>query len=149
MAILEASKYIDTMANRAKVSEIIAAKSYVNTDVNVIEGRMRGEYDNGIGKKWKDANYMKFYNDGKVTYPYLSDGMWFLTQHKRWGLLTTDPDYVGVAKKVNRIDIYTEAATQLNIPVPASPLRSSKLIDGVVWDGKDPKAYAASFKIKS
>jgi nitrate/nitrite transport system substrate-binding protein len=74
--------------------------------------------------------------------------MWFMTQHKRWGLVTADPDYLNVAKKVNRIDIYTDAATQLKIPVPASPMRSSKLIDGVVWDGKDPKAYAASFRIK-
>ena len=28
-------------------------------------------------------------------------------------------------------------------------MRTSKLIDGVVWDGKNPKAYAASFKIKA
>jgi len=28
-------------------------------------------------------------------------------------------------------------------------MRSSKLIDGVVWDGKNPKAYAESFKIKA
>ena len=27
-------------------------------------------------------------------------------------------------------------------------MRTSKLIDGVVWDGKDPKAYAAGFKVK-
>ena len=147
-AILEASKYIDTMSNRAKVSGIIAAKSYVNTDANVIEGRMLGEYDNGIGKKWKDANYMKFYNDGKVNYPYLTDGMWFLTQHKRWGLLKEDMDYLAISKKVNQIEIYKQAATQAKVPLPASPMRSVKLMDGVVWDGKDPKAYAAGFKIK-
>jgi len=147
-AILEASKYIDTMTNRAKVAGIIAAKSYVNTDANVIEGRMLGEYDNGIGKKWKDPNYMKFYNDGKVTYPYLSDGMWFLTQHKRWGLLKEDMDYLAISKQVNQIDIYKQAATLAKVPLPASPMRTSKFMDGVVWDGKDPKAYAAGFKIK-
>ena len=149
MALLDASRYIDEVKNRTTVAKLIAGKAYVNAPEDVILGRFLGDYDNGIGKKWKDPNYMKFCDDGKVTYPYLSDAMWFMTQHKRWGLLTADPDYVGVAKKVNRIDIYTEAATQLNIPVPASPLRSSKLIDGVVWDGKDPKAYAASFKIKA
>ena len=146
-AILEASKYIDTMTNRAKVAGIIAAKSYVNTDANVIEGRMLGEYDNGIGKKWKDPNYMKFYNDGKVNFPYLSDGMWFLTQHKRWGLLKEDPDYLAIAKQVNQIEIYKQAAAQAKVPVPA-PMRSSKFMDGVVWDGKDPKAYANGFKVK-
>ena len=147
-AILEASKYIDTMSNRAKVAGIIAAKSYVNTDANVIEGRMLGEYDNGIGKKWKDANYMKFYGDGKVTFPYLSDGMWFLTQHRRWGLLKEDPDYLAVARQVNQIELYKQAAALAKAPIPASPIRTSKLIDGIVWDGKDPKAYANGFKIK-
>jgi nitrate/nitrite transport system substrate-binding protein len=147
-AILDASKYIDTMSNRAKVAQIIASKSYVNTEESVIEGRMKGEYDNGLGKQWKDANYMKFYNDGKVNFPYLSDGMWFLTQHRRWGLLKEDPDYLALAKSVNQIEIYKQAATQAKVPLPASPMRVSKFMDGTVWDGKDPRAYVAGFKIK-
>jgi fatty acid desaturase len=28
-------------------------------------------------------------------------------------------------------------------------MRTSKLMDGVVWDGKDPKKYAESFKLKA
>lgn len=148
-AILEASRYIDATKNRAEVAKLISGKAYVNAPEEVIEGRFLGHYDNGIGKKWEDPNYMKFFNDGKVSFPYLSDGMWFLTQHKRWGLLKSDPDYLGIAKKVNRIDIYTEAAKSLGISVPTDVMRSSKLIDGVVWDGKDPKAYANSFKVKA
>jgi nitrate/nitrite transport system substrate-binding protein len=147
-AILDASKYIDTMSNRSEVAKIISDKSYVNTDFDSIEDRMLGQYNNGIGKKWQDANYMKFYNDGKVNYPYLSDGMWFLTQHKRWGLLKEHPDYLTVAKKVNRIDVYKDAAAMTKTPLPKSDMRTSKLIDGVVWDGKNPKAYADGFKIK-
>ena len=34
-------------------------------------------------------------------------------------------------------------------PVPKDAMRTTKLIDGVVWDGKNPKAYAAGFKIKA
>jgi nitrate/nitrite transport system substrate-binding protein len=147
-AILEASKYIDTMANRPKVAQIIAQKSYVNTEESVIEGRMKGEYDNGLGRKWKDDNYMKFYNDGKVNFPYLSDGMWFLTQHRRWGLLKEDVDYLAVARQVNQIEIYKQAAAAAKVPVPADAMRTSKLMDGVVWDGRDPKTYAGSFKVR-
>jgi nitrate/nitrite transport system substrate-binding protein len=147
-AVLEASKFIDSMSNRSEVAKIIADKSYVNTDVDSIDGRMHGKYDNGIGKQWEDPNYMKFYNDGKVGFPYLSDGMWFLTQHKRWGLLKEHPDYLAVAKKVNRIDVYKAAATQVGVPIPASEMRSSKLMDGVAWDGSNPAAYADGFKIK-
>ncbi|WP_059419066.1 CmpA/NrtA family ABC transporter substrate-binding protein [Sulfuricella sp. T08] len=149
MAMLDASKYIDEMKNRSQVAKIIAEKSYVNTDFDSIEDRMMGQYDNGNGKKWQDANYMKFYADGAVNFPYLSDGMWFLTQHKRWGLLKEDPDYLAVAKKVNQIELYKQAATQTKTPIPKDVMRTSKLMDGSVWDGKNPKAYAASFKIKA
>jgi len=92
---------------------------------------------------------MKFYGDGAVNFPYLSDGMWFLTQHKRWGLLKDHPDYLGVAKQINQIDIYKQAATAAKANIPKELMRTSKLMDGMVWDGKDPKKYAESFKIKA
>ena len=149
MAILDACRYIEATENRAKVAKLISGKAYVNAPEEVIAGRFVGDYDNGIGKKWKDPNFMKFFEDGKVNFPYLSDGMWFLTQHKRWGLLKADPDYLAVATKINQVKLYSEAASQLGISVPKDTMRSSKLIDGVVWDGKNPAAYAASFKIRA
>ena len=149
-AVLEAGRWIDaSLSNKNKMAETIAAKSYVNTSVDVINQRILGRYTNGLGKTWDDPNYMKFFNDGAVNFPYLSDGMWFLTQHKRWGLVKDDPDYLGIAKSVNRIDLYKEAATLVKAPVPKDVMRTSKLIDGTVWDGKNPKAYAASFKIRA
>ncbi len=148
-AILEAGRWIDaSLANRRKTAETIAQKAYVNTDMDVILERMLGRYQNGLGKSWDDKNHMKFFNDGAVNFPYLSDGMWFLTQHKRWGLLKGEVDYAAVAKSINRIDIYKQAAAAAGVSLPKSDMRSSKLIDGVVWDGKDAKKYAASFKIK-
>jgi nitrate/nitrite transport system substrate-binding protein len=148
-AILDASRYIDTMSNRSEVARIISSKSYVNTEFDVIEDRMLGQYDNGIGRKWQDPNYMKFFNDGAVNFPYLSDGMWFLTQHKRWGLLKEHPDYLAVVKAVNQVKLYKEAASLAKVAVPKSETRASKLVDGVVWDGKNPKAYADGFKVKA
>ena len=148
-AIIEVGKWIDaSLTNRQKTAETVADKSYVNTDKDVILARMLGRDDNGIGKVWDDPNAMKFYNDGYVTYPFLSDGMWFLTQHRRWGLLKQDVDYAAIAKQVNRLDIYKDAAAMTKTSMPKDPMRVSKLIDGVTWDGKDPKAYAGGFKIK-
>jgi nitrate/nitrite transport system substrate-binding protein len=147
-ALLDASKYIDTPSNRREVAETVASKAYINCPVDVIEGRMAGKYDNGAGKTWDDPHAMKFFDDGRVNYPYLSDGMWFMTQHKRWGLLKDDPDYLAVAKAVNRIDVYKDGAAMAGVAVPTELTRSSKLMDGTVWDGKDPKAYAASFKVR-
>jgi len=149
-AILEAGKWIDaSLANKNKMAEVIADKSYVNTSKDVIDQRIMGRYQNGLGKTWDDPNYMKFYNDGAVNFPYLSDGMWFMTQHRRWGLLKDDPDYLAVAKSVNQIDLYKDAATMTKTSIPKDVMRTSKLMDGTVWDGKNPKAYAASFKVKA
>jgi nitrate/nitrite transport system substrate-binding protein len=149
-AILEASRWIDSSkSNVHKTAEVIAKKSYVNTDMDVILGRLLGRYENGLGKTWDDPNHMKFFNDGAVNFPYYSDGMWFLTQHKRWKLLDADPDYLAVAKAINRVDVYKQAATAANVSLPTSEFRTSKLIDGVVWDGKNPKQYAANFKVRA
>jgi len=148
MAVLEAGRWIDSsMSNRLKMAEAVSNTAYVNTSVDVINQRILGRYQNGMGRTWDDPNHMKFFNDGAVNFPYLSDGMWFLTQHKRWGLMKQDPDYLAVAKQINRLDLYKEAASQLKISVPKDPMRASKLMDGVVWDGKNPSAYAKSFKV--
>ncbi len=147
-AIIEAGKWIDaSLQNKSKMAETIADKSYVNTNVDAINQRILGRYQNGMGKTWDDPNHMKFFNEGEVNFPYLSDGMWFLTQHKRWGLLKDHPDYLAVAKQINQIDIYKQAATAAKVSAPKEVMRSSKFMDGVVWDGKDPKKYADSFKV--
>ena len=106
-----------------------------------------GNYQDGLGKTWHDPNHMKFFNDGKMPFPYLSDGMWFLTQFTRWGLLKKDPDYLAAAKQINRIELCRQAAAQLNVAVPADAMRSSTLMDGTVCDGKNPKGYAARFEV--
>ena len=150
MAVLEAGRWIDAgLQNKNKMAETIAEKSYVNTSVDAINQRILGRYQNGMGKTWDDPNHMKFFNDGLVNYPYLSDGMWFLTQHKRWGLLKSHPDYLAIAKQVNQTALYKEAAAQVKVSLPKSDMRSSKFIDGVVWDGTNPAKYADGFKVNA
>lgn len=49
---------------------------------------------------------------------------------------------------MNRLDVYREAAALAKAPVPKSEIRSAKLMDGVLWDAKDPKRYASAFKVR-
>lgn len=149
-AILEASQWIDSsIQNKRRTAETIAARAYVNTSVDVIVSRMLGLYEDGMGRTWNDPHPMRFYQNGEVNFPYLSDGMWFLTQHKRWGLINSHPDYLAVAKQINKIDLYKQAATASKTPVPRNEMRKSTLIDGVPWDGSHPARYADSFAIKA
>ncbi len=147
MAVLEASRHIDTTANRPAVAQLLAGERYIGLGIEAIEPHFLGRYDNGLGRRWSEPNAVKFFDDGAVNFPYLSDGMWFLTQLHRWGLLRQAPDYEAVARSVNRIDLYREAAQALGVGLPGQPIRSSMLMDGVVWNGTAPARYAGSFAI--
>jgi nitrate/nitrite transport system substrate-binding protein len=147
-AIIEAGRWIEmSLANRQAAAEVLASPAYVNVARELIEPRLHGEYEDGLGNSWSDPNGLQFYGDGEVNFPYLSDAMWFMSQHRRWGLLQQEPDYRRVAEEVNRVALYRGAAALAGAPVPPSMMRSSTLIDGRHWDGSDPAAYASSFQI--
>ncbi|WP_375739557.1 CmpA/NrtA family ABC transporter substrate-binding protein [Pseudomonas boanensis] len=147
MALLEASRFIeDNPENRRSTAQLISGSDYVDVPVSAIEPRFLGHYEDGLGNAWEDAHPLRFFDQGRVNMPYLSDGMWFMTQFRRWGLLRDDPDYLGIARQVQRIDLYKQAAGALGIEVP-EPMRSATLLDGKHWDGSDPAGYARSFPI--
>ncbi|YCH32351.1 ABC transporter substrate-binding protein [Erwinia sp. D4-22] len=149
-AVLDAARWIDASDdNRRETARAIAGRAYLNTQPEAITGRMLGQYQDGLGRSWQDAHGMQFFRDGEVNFPWLSDGMWFLTQLQRWGLLKQQPDYQAVARAINRTDVYRQAASAVgNILVPQSEMRRSTLIDGRVWDGSNPAAWATDFAIK-
>ena len=154
---------------RAMTAAILDASKYIDVDGEPQEGRrdhrrqvvreLPGRRDRPAPRRQLRQRHRQAVEGSRLhevlqrrlrsTYPYLSDGMWFLTQHKRWGLLKDDPDYLAVAQKVNQIEIYKQAAAMTKTPVPKDPMRTSKLIDGVVWDGKNPKAYAGRIQDQS
>jgi len=147
-AVLEAGRWIDESdAHRNAAAEALTSPAYVGADLGLLAARLRGEYDNGLGRRWIDPDPLQFHAGGEANFPYLSDGMWFLTQHRRWGLLREEPDYQAVAARVNRVGLYREAAVLAGVPAPSSLLRSSVLMDGKVWNGRDARAYASSFAI--
>ncbi|MBK5004585.1 CmpA/NrtA family ABC transporter substrate-binding protein [Pseudomonas sp. S32] len=148
MAVLDASRFIEASAqNRRSTAQLMSGREYLDLPLSSIEPRFMGLYDDGLGHQWQDQHPLRFHNHGAVNVPYLSDGMWFMTQFRRWGLLRDDPDYRAVAGRVQRLDLYRAAAGALGIAVPASPLRRTQLLDGSVWDGSDPAAYARSFAL--
>lgn len=148
MAILEASRFIDeSQENRRSTAQLIAGRDYVDAPVAAIEPRFLGQYEDGLGHAWLDKHPLRFFGNGEVNMPYHSDGLWFMTQLRRWGLLREDPDYLGVAQTVQQTSLYRDAASALSIPVPDSPMRSAILMDGSRWDGNDPAGYARSFAL--
>jgi nitrate/nitrite transport system substrate-binding protein len=145
MAVLEASRFLDANEeNRRAAASLLGADEYLAAPVTDILPRFLGAYTDGNGHAWRDSHRLRFCADGAVNMPYVSDGMWFLTQFRRWGLLREEPDYQGLADSVQQTALYAEAASRLGFAVPPV-MRSSLLFDGKLWDGSDPAAYARSF----
>ena len=139
-ALLDTARWLDASpVNREAAAEVLASAAYVNTGADVLRACLL--------PRRSDWPALRFFGDGAATFPWLSDGMWFLTQQRRWGLLLEDPDYLGVAARVNHVGLYREAAQLAGVAVPIDAMRSATLIDGRVWDGSDPAAYARSFAI--
>ncbi|WP_223508575.1 MULTISPECIES: CmpA/NrtA family ABC transporter substrate-binding protein [unclassified Pseudomonas] len=148
MAILEASRFIEESSeNRRSTAQLLSAAQYLDAPLECIEPRLLGDYVDGLGNRWQDPHALRFHGEGEVNLPYLSDGMWFMTQFRRWGLLRDDPDYLAVARQVQQLDLYREAASAVGVAARGKEMRSSQLIDGKTWDGSDPAGYARSFKL--
>jgi len=148
MAVLEASRFIEeSRENRRSTAQLLSAAQYLDAPLECIEPRLLGDYVDGLGNRWQDPHALRFHGEGEVNLPYLSDGMWFMTQFRRWGLLRDDPDYLAVTRQVHQLDLYREAASAAGVAAPGKEMRSSQLIDGKIWDGSDPAGYARSFKL--
>jgi len=156
-AIMEAQQWCDDFGNRKEMSEILARREYFSVPVNVLEPPFMGKYDMGDGRVIDDKLMAAYYwkdERGSVSYPYKSHDLWFLTESVRWGFLP--PETLDSAKalidKVNRGDIWKEAATEAGIAsadIPSSTSRGvEKFFDGIEFDPENPKAYLSSLKIK-
>lgn len=136
-AVLEAARWIEASPdNLRETAAVLATDLCIGTDSELVEDRMTA-----------DVGRTSFHADGEANFPYPSDGMWFLTQFRRWGLLDADPDYRGLTARVNRLDIYRDAAQAAGVGLPAASSRRAVLIDGMPWDGSDPVAYGRGFAI--
>ena len=158
-ALIRAGKWLDEPKNRAEAVKILSMSQYVGAPVEVLANSMTGtfEFEKGDKRNMPDFNVFYKYN---ATYPFYSDGIWFLTQMRRWGQI---PDakssdwYASTIKDIYRPDIWKKAATLLveegNIPATDIPSTdgykpaTADFIDGTMYDGKDPLGYINSFKI--
>jgi nitrate/nitrite transport system substrate-binding protein len=131
----------------AGAAEVLASPGYVNAGRELLQYCLAGRAGSRTGAgAWRGLNGLHFFDEGNASFPWLSDGMWFLTQLRRWGLLRADPAYASIAREVNRIDLYRDGAAMAGVAVPGGVMRRSTLLDGRVWDGSDPAVYAASFR---
>lgn len=158
-ALIRAGKWLDTPGNREEAVKILSMSQYVGADEVVLANSMTGtfEYEKGDKRDMPDFNVFYRYN---ATYPFYSDGVWFLTQMRRWGQIPDEKPaewYGSKIKEIYRPDIWKKAADLLVIEglIPATDIpetdgykpATTEFIDGKSYNAKDPIGYINSFKI--
>jgi nitrate/nitrite transport system substrate-binding protein len=145
----EASLWLDDMNNRPEQCEIVSRPTYINCDKEIILGRLQGKLDYGDGRGRQDDLYMHF-SKRNCNYPQPKYCKWWLTQFRRWGMVTGAPDYEGVTKQVMRPDLYTEAMSELGYAHGGEDNSPETLFDGFKFDPKgDLEAYAKGFPVSN
>jgi nitrate/nitrite transport system ATP-binding protein len=146
-ALIDTARYLDEAGQQASVARRLSQPDMIGQPAGVLEATLLGRGQDGLGHTWQETHPLRFFNEGKVTYPFESDGMWFLTQFTRWGLLRSPPAYREVVQEVHRTDLYLQAAAMAGAAVPDSPDRGATLFDGRRWDAREAAQYATSFDI--
>ncbi|WP_322094394.1 CmpA/NrtA family ABC transporter substrate-binding protein [Paraburkholderia bannensis] len=139
--MLEACRWLDGAGHRTEIAQWLARPEMLGADADLIAAMLEG----GAGSSAPD---MKFFGGGSVNYPLESEGIWFLTQFERWGMMARRDDYREIAQALNQTALYREAAAAIGVGVPTVAPKPV-FIDGRVWDGENAAAYVEGFEIAS
>src|SRR5215210_2801541 len=152
MAVLEAQIWSDKTENREEVAAICAKRQWINCPVADVTDRMKGKFDYGTARVVENSPHiMKYWRDF-ASYPFQSHELWFLTEDIRWGKFEPTLDAKSLIGKVNREDIWREAAKGLGVPAQEIPTSTSRgketFFDGKVFDPENPADYLKHLSIK-
>ena len=111
--ILEASLWLENPGNRSTASLWLARPEFLNMSQELIASQL-------LDKLESDAAIsgvlpVRFYDGAAMNYPLASDGLWFLEQFQRWGLLETTQNWPQIVTKVSQTEHYSKAALSLGL----------------------------------
>jgi nitrate/nitrite transport system substrate-binding protein len=147
-ALNEASVWLDDMNNRPEQCSIVSRPTYINCDKDILLGRLQGRLDYGDGRAMTDDFPMHF-SKRNCNFPQPKYAKWWLTQFRRWGMVTGAPDYEAIAGKVMRFDLYEEAMKELGHVHAGRDEKPETLFDGKSFDAAKPEEYAKGFEINN
>lgn len=151
-AVQEAQVWCDKDENKEEMCQIISADKYIKAPVADILERAKGTFDMGNGRVLTNSDLlMKFWREN-ASFPFKSHDTWFITENMRWGKFDASTDAKSLVDKVNRSDMWQEAAKLIGqeaaIPKDTASRGVETFFDKVTFDAANPKAYLDSLKIK-
>lgn len=142
-SIVDATHFSAKAENRAEIAKAISPKNYLNQPEIVVQQVLTGRYVDGLEKKVYDVPDRIDFDP----FPWHSMAVWILTQMKRWGYVSGEIDYQGIAEKVYVASETAEVMKGLGYEPPTKTYENYTIM-GKEFDYTKPEEYINSFAIK-
>jgi len=139
-SLIEACRYCDDPANRDDLCELLARREYVGTDAALLRPGLIGPFDRGLGEPQPMPEFVRFYG-AHINPPDPGDATWILTQLARWGISPFPLNWEEVIERVQRPDLYAEAAGSLGLPLESRAPSVLQPFGVQTLDPGDPLGY--------
>ena len=126
--LLEASHWLENPANKAMASTWLARPEFLNIRQELIASQLVGNTEHASISATSMTTAVpvlpvRFFDDFGMNFPLASDGLWFLEQFHRWGLLESSKNWNEIVLKVCQTEHYSQAARSLGFS--ARPIKST------------------------
>jgi ABC-type nitrate/sulfonate/bicarbonate transport system substrate-binding protein len=145
--ILDASQWLENTANKATASVWLARPEFLNVPQDLIAARLLGDY--GSVTPSPSALPIRFFDEAGMNSPLATDGLWFLSQFHRWGLLKSTNDWDQIVARVSQTELYSRAVESTGPAAKPRNAPTTKFIDGKIWSGVGAIEYSEGFAIKA
>lgn len=134
-ALLAAAQYCEAPANTPVVAAQVAET--LSLPIEAVAASLPGAI-------WEPGIDHSHFFDEATSFPWRSQGHWFLSQMARWGWLERSTDLVDVATRVYRPDLYAKAASAAGLAIPLTDWKAEGAHDSAWSLAASPTPIAMS-----
>ena len=147
-ALLEACEYCDDMRNREEIVQLLSKDEYVGSVPEDIRPGFIDPYDWGTKAEPRILPRFNQFYVNKTNCPDRGEALWVMAEMARWGILPFPKDWLSLTERIWRVDIFGEAARELELLDLERDRHPILLFDGKVFNPDDPISYLNSLDIK-
>jgi len=111
--LLEACQWLENPTNRTAASIWLARPEFINIPQELIASNLLSHSVSAAATS--GVLPVRFFDERGMNYPLASDGLWFLEQFYRWGLLAATENWEKIVDKVCQTEHYAQAARSLGL----------------------------------
>ncbi|HIK38157.1 MAG: nitrate ABC transporter ATP-binding protein [Geminocystis sp.] len=147
-ALIEACEYCDTIKNRAEIAQLLCRPEYVGGSpeeayAGFVHPLNRGD-DSAPAFQ---PRFHQFYVHRSLC-PRQPEGLWMMTQLARWQLTPFPKNWLEIVQRVQRVELFSAAARELQLLENEPERQAFALFDGVPFEPDNPLAYLEATPIR-